>query len=558
MLYQAPAGDFHDITSGANGGYSAGTGYDLVTGRGTPLANLVVGALAAQSQGGQSGPSIVTAAGASSNPVTGTSTNLSVAANGPAGAAALTYTWTVTSMPSGATTPTFNVNATNAAQNATATFYQAGSYTFQVTVTDSLNLSTTSSVNVTVNQTLTSVTVTPSSASVADGNSLQFSATAGDQFGNTLVAQPSFSWALAAGGLGTLSANGLYTAPISGGGTDTVQASAGGVTRSAAVSFSSTGPSVVTPASAAANPVTGTTTSLSVQGSDSAGASSLTYTWSVTGMPAGAATPSFSVNGTNAAQNTGVTFYQAGTYSFQVVITDPSNLTATSNVGVTVSPTLSGISLSPSSTNLNDGSTLQFSATGPDQFGKTLSVSCSWSASAGAIGSSGLYTAPVSGSGSATIQAAAGSITSSAAIAYGSTPAAPSNLLAIAVTSRQVKLTWTANGTNQTGFTIQRATGGAWSTIASVAATTTSYTDNTVSKRKTYSYRVYAYNSDGNSPNSNTATVSTPSSGVAPTSRLAAAPGSTASASTSLNLLAMPSLPDDLYWKRFALLSAHS
>lgn len=42
LLYAMPATNFHDITSGSNGGYSAGTGYDLVTGLGTPLAQLVV------------------------------------------------------------------------------------------------------------------------------------------------------------------------------------------------------------------------------------------------------------------------------------------------------------------------------------------------------------------------------------------------------------------------------------------------------------------------------------------------------------------------------------
>src|SRR5262249_47200388 len=41
-LYQLPAGDFRDPTSGSNGGYSAGPGFDLVTGRGSPIANLVV------------------------------------------------------------------------------------------------------------------------------------------------------------------------------------------------------------------------------------------------------------------------------------------------------------------------------------------------------------------------------------------------------------------------------------------------------------------------------------------------------------------------------------
>src|SRR5205807_737888 len=37
-LYQLPAADFHDITSGSNG-FAAGPGYDLVTGRGSPVAN---------------------------------------------------------------------------------------------------------------------------------------------------------------------------------------------------------------------------------------------------------------------------------------------------------------------------------------------------------------------------------------------------------------------------------------------------------------------------------------------------------------------------------------
>jgi len=41
LLYSAPAADFHDITTG-NNGYSAGTGYDLVTGRGSPKANLLL------------------------------------------------------------------------------------------------------------------------------------------------------------------------------------------------------------------------------------------------------------------------------------------------------------------------------------------------------------------------------------------------------------------------------------------------------------------------------------------------------------------------------------
>lgn len=45
-LYNLASADFHDITSGFNGRYSAGPGYDEVTGLGTPVANLLVPDLA--------------------------------------------------------------------------------------------------------------------------------------------------------------------------------------------------------------------------------------------------------------------------------------------------------------------------------------------------------------------------------------------------------------------------------------------------------------------------------------------------------------------------------
>jgi hypothetical protein len=45
-LYALPPSDFNDITSGYNGGYSAGIGYDMVTGLGTPIANKLLPDLA--------------------------------------------------------------------------------------------------------------------------------------------------------------------------------------------------------------------------------------------------------------------------------------------------------------------------------------------------------------------------------------------------------------------------------------------------------------------------------------------------------------------------------
>ena len=44
-IYQLPSSVFHDVTSGSNG-FAAGTGYDLATGIGTPIANLLVPQLA--------------------------------------------------------------------------------------------------------------------------------------------------------------------------------------------------------------------------------------------------------------------------------------------------------------------------------------------------------------------------------------------------------------------------------------------------------------------------------------------------------------------------------
>ena len=41
-IYAAPSSDFHDITTGSTQFESAGVGYDLATGRGSPIANLLV------------------------------------------------------------------------------------------------------------------------------------------------------------------------------------------------------------------------------------------------------------------------------------------------------------------------------------------------------------------------------------------------------------------------------------------------------------------------------------------------------------------------------------
>src|SRR5262249_24948555 len=124
-------------------------------------------------------PTIATPASASPNPVPGTTTSLSVLGADDGGEANLTYAWSLLSGP----VPVFlNANGTNAAKNDVATFTQAGSYAFRVTITDSGGLSVTNDMTVNVQQTISSIVLSPASVTVAANGSQQFTATAKDQF----------------------------------------------------------------------------------------------------------------------------------------------------------------------------------------------------------------------------------------------------------------------------------------------------------------------------------------------------------------------------------------
>jgi hypothetical protein len=78
---------------------------------------------------------------------------------------------------------------------------------------------------------LTSITVTPSSASVAPGATLQFSAQGRDQMGNAVSVAP--FWSVSGGG--SMTQTGLFTAAGTAGGPFTVTASQGGVSGTATV-----------------------------------------------------------------------------------------------------------------------------------------------------------------------------------------------------------------------------------------------------------------------------------------------------------------------------------
>ena len=76
------------------------------------------------------------------------------------------------------------------------------------------------------------------------------------------------------------------------------------------------------------------------------------------------------------------------------------------------------------------------------------------------------------------------------------TPAAPSNLAVVAVTSTSVTLNWQDNSNNETGFQIERAATatGPWSVVGLTGVNAVSYADTAVAPTTAYYYRALAFN----------------------------------------------------------------
>jgi hypothetical protein len=86
-------------------------------------------------------------------------------------------------------------------------------------------------------------------------------------------------------------------------------------------------------------------------------------------------------------------------------------------------------------------------------------------------------------------------------------PAAPSSLTAKATGCNSIVLNWVDNSGNETNFDLRRATSqsGTYSTIATLPANTTTYTNTGLTKGRKYYYKIRATNSAGSSAYSNTA-----------------------------------------------------
>jgi len=96
----------------------------------------------------------------------------------------------------------------------------------------------------------------------------------------------------------------------------------------------------------------------------------------------------------------------------------------------------------------------------------------------------------------------------------GTSPNAPGGLNASDVSSSQINLSWSDNSNDEDGFKIERKSGnGSFSQITTVGNDVTSYNDSGLTASTTYTYRVRAYNSSGNSNYSNEAAATTQNSG---------------------------------------------
>jgi hypothetical protein len=323
-LYSLPSSDFHDVTSGSNGTYSAGTGYDLVTGLGTPEANLLVPALAGFSS--TPAPSV---SGPSSASLAENSTVVFSSANGDA--------ITLTDAEAG-----------------------ANSDTLTLTVSDgSLSLGSTSGVTLSGNGT-SSVTLSGTVANLNSAiNGLVYTPTSGFHGGDSLkisLSDPGDS--LTGTGAVSLTVN-APTAP-----TITAPNTTITVTENANVIFSSAKGDAITFTDAFAGSNADTLTLIVSQGTLSLGSTSGV---TVTGNGSSSLTVSGTVANLNSAVN-GLTYTPTANYtgsdSLKISLSDVSDsLSSATSVNLSVlSPTQPPTVADPGTATVTENGSLTFSS----------------------------------------------------------------------------------------------------------------------------------------------------------------------------------------------------
>ena len=272
--------------------------------------------------------------------------------------------------------------------------------------------------------TLDSIELTPASATLQAGAAPQFTATG--HFSDGSSAPATVSWAASGG---TISPTGLYTAGSVVGNFQVVATEQGGsISKAAAVTVT------------AAPPVL---TSISVAPATISLAPSATQQFVATGHYSGGGTGSVSVSwtATGGAITTGG-LYTAGAATGPYVVTATvigGSPAGTAAVTITAAPpTLTSVTVAPSTVNLAPGITQQFTATAHYSDASSRPATVDWIAAGGAIDAAGFYTAGAI-DGTYEIKATAtGTSVAGTASATITTP--PPNLVGIEVSPAGVRL----------------------------------------------------------------------------------------------------------------------
>lgn len=345
------------------------------------------------------------------------------------------------------TTPTWTVSGGVGTIDSSGLFTAGSTGAGIVSATDG---SVTATVNVTVSAgAVISITVSPSTASVASGSSQQFTVSAMDANGNAVTVSP--TWTVS-GGVGAIDGNGLFTGATAGSGS--VVATVGSITGSSTVTVS-TGPlATITVSPTTASVVSGAAQTFTSTGADAAGNSvTITPTWSVTGSVG-------TINSTTGA-------FTATTAGSGSVVATSGSITGSAAVTVTAGA-LAGISISPASTTVTVGGSQQFTISGTDANGNAVTVSPTWSVTGGigTISTTGLFT-PGTSAAAGTVVATVDTFTAIADVTVAEAPLAsltispdPANVLS----GTSLQFTVTGQDANGNAVTISPA----WTVSSSI------------------------------------------------------------------------------------------
>ena len=261
---------------------------------------------------------------------------------------------------------------------------------------------------------LSSITVSPDPATLAVGQTQQFTAVGKDSGGNTVSFSP--TWAVVASG-GTINSSGLFTAGSTPGSyANTVTATGGGITGTASVTVSAGALATVTVTPGSVTLAEGGTQAFSAVGKDAAGnVVAFTPTWTV-------------VAGGGSVDSAGVftAGNVAGTFTNTVKAAGGS-VVGTATVVVQPGP-LASLTVSPNPVSVGINGTQQLTAVGKDAAGNVVPATATWAVVSGGgtvDAGTGLFTAgATAGTFTNTVVASAGSVTGSATVTVNPGPLA--------------------------------------------------------------------------------------------------------------------------------------